>query len=98
MHVISRKAIRDFLASHPGSGDAADALDRWYRIALRAEWASFADVKTDFGTADRVGDYTIFDIGGNKYRLVAEIFHGDQVLLVRGIFTHKEYDNIDFAS
>ncbi len=92
MHVISRKRIREFGADHP---DAVEPLDRWYRIAKKATWANFAEVRTDFGSADQVGDYTVLNIAGNKYRLVAEIFHNTQVLLVRGVYTHKDYDELD---
>ena len=48
-------------------------MDHWYRVAKRATWASFAEVKQSFNTADFVPPYVVFDIGGNKYRLIAEI-------------------------
>ena len=92
MHVISRRRLREFGAGHP---DAAEPLDRWYRIAKRATWANFADIRADFGTADQVGVFTVFNIAGNKFRLLAEIFHGHQVLLIRGVYTHKDYDDLD---
>jgi mRNA interferase HigB len=92
MHVISRKMLVAFGKDH---ADADEPLDRWYRIAKRATWANFAEIRADFGTADQVGHLTIFNIAGNKYRLLAEIFHRHQVLLVRGVYTHKEYDDLD---
>jgi mRNA interferase HigB len=92
VHVISRKALVAFGQDH---ADADEPLDRWYRIAKRATWANFAEIRADFGTADQVGPLTIFNIAGNKFRLVAEIFHNHQVLLVRGVYTHKEYDDLD---
>jgi mRNA interferase HigB len=71
--------------------DAFSALDRWYRVAKGAVWTSFADVKQSFNTADLVPPHVIFDIGGNKYRLIAEINFGRRVLFIRGVLTHKEY-------
>jgi mRNA interferase HigB len=67
-------------------------LDRWYRIAKRAVWASFAHVKQSFNTADLVAPHIIFDIGGNKYRLVTEIDFWKKVLFIRHVMTHKEYE------
>ena len=89
MHVVSRKAIRLFAESHP---DARVPLDRWYRVARRADWRSFADVKLSFNTADFVASRVVFDIGGNKVRLVAEINFRKKVLFIRDILTHKEYE------
>jgi mRNA interferase HigB len=88
MHVVSHKAIRIFCEEHP---DNRSAMDRWYRVAKRATWASFAEVRQSFNTADFVAPYVVFDIGGNKYRLIAEINFNRNVLFIRGIMTHKEY-------
>jgi mRNA interferase HigB len=88
MHVVSQKAIRIFCEEHP---HARNAMDHWYRVAKRATWASFAEVKLSFNTADFVTPYVVFDIGGNKYRLIAEINFSRMVLFIRGIMTHKDY-------
>ena len=88
MHVVSHKAIRLFCEHCP---DAESAMDHWYRVAKRATWASFAEVKQSFNAADFVAPYVVFDIGGNKYRLVAEINFSRSVLFIRGIMAHKEY-------
>lgn len=93
MHVISRRRLLKFGADH---ADSVEPLDRWYRIAKRATWANFAELRADFGSADQVGIRTIFNIGGNKYRLVTIIFFEDQVLLVRGVYTHQDYDTLKF--
>jgi mRNA interferase HigB len=66
-------------------------MGRWYRVAKGATWGSFADVKQSFNAADFVAPYVVFDIGGNKYRLIAEIVFSRSVLFIRGIMTHKEY-------
>ena len=88
MHVVSHKAIRTFSDEHP---DAGNALDHWYRVAKRATWSSFIEVKQSFNTVDFVTPFAVFDIGGNKYRLVAEMNFSRNVLFIRRIMTHKEY-------
>jgi len=88
MNVISHKAIRTFCEKHR---DARSPLDHWYRAAKRATWINFAEVRQTFNTADFVAPYVVFDIGGNKYRLIAEIGFSPKVLFIRGIMTHKEY-------
>ena len=89
MNVVSHKAIRIFCEKHRG---ASSPLDHWYRAAKRATWENFAEVKQTFQTADFVAPYVVFDVGGNKYRLIAEIGFGRRVLFIRGIMTHKEYE------
>lgn len=89
MFVVSHRAIRLFCDRYP---DAETPLDRWYRVAKRAEWTSFADGKQSFSTADWVAPHIIFDFGGHKFRLVAEINFRKGVLFIRDIMTHKEYE------
>jgi mRNA interferase HigB len=88
MHVVSHKSIRIFCDEHP---HARNAMERWYRVAKRATWSSFAEVKRSFNTADFVAPHIVFDIGGNKYRLIAEMNFRRRVLFIRGIMTHQEY-------
>jgi mRNA interferase HigB len=71
-------------------------LDTWYRIALRADWRNFAEVKTDFPSADLVGKYIIFNVGGNKYRLAVKIEFLKQTIYIKNVLTHKQYDKISF--
>ena len=89
MRVVSYKAIRRFCEGRP---EAKDPLDRWYRIAKRAVWASFAHLKQTFNTAGLVAPYIVFDIGGNKYRFVAAINFRKKVLLIRRVMIHKDYE------
>lgn len=89
MRVISNKALVDFAASHPES-DAP--LQAWRRIIETGSFRGFADLRLAFNTVDKVGDYHVFDIGGNKFRLVAAIHFNRQMTFVRHVFTHKEYD------
>ena len=88
MHVVSYKAIRLFCNEY---SDARSALDYWYRVAKRANWTSLMEVRHSFNSADFVSPFVVFNIGGNKYRLLAEINFSRRVLFIRRIMTHKEY-------
>jgi mRNA interferase HigB len=89
MHIVSYKAIRLFSQKHV---NAQAALDRWFKIARKATWANFADVRTCFNTADFVSPYVVFDTGGNKYRLIAKINYRARVLFIHAVMSHKEYE------
>ena len=94
MRVISLKRLRSFWARHP---DAEEPLRLWYRVARGAEWRSLQDVRRTYPHADGVrvpgnGTLTVFNIGGNKYRLVARIRYDYGLINVRCVLTHAEYD------
>ena len=89
MRVISNKALTDFSEIHPA---ADEPLQAWRKIVESRLFASFADIKTVFNATDKVGYYYVFDIGGNKYRIVTAIHFNHQKLYIRQVFTHKEYD------
>lgn len=89
MRVISNKALTDFAAIHPAAGEP---LQVWRKILESRTYANFADIKTTFNATDKVGMFYVFDIGGNKYRIVSAIHFDQQKLFVRHVFTHKEYD------
>lgn len=89
MHVISRKKLRQFWEEHP---DAEGPLRAWFKIAREAEWETFTDVRAVFPHADQVERFTVFNIGGNKYRLIAVIHYNRGKVYVRHVLTHKEYD------
>ena len=89
MHVISRKAIRDYCKVHP---IATESLDYWFRIVKKADWTNFAELRKTFSNADMVGKCIVFNIGGNNYRLISKIYFKDQVCLIRNILSHAEYD------
>jgi len=88
VRVISRKALLEFSRKHP---NAAQPLDNWYRRALKAQWKNLADVKLDYPHADSVGDCTVFNIAGNKYRLITRIKYEYRVVYIRFVLTHAEY-------
>ncbi len=89
MHVISRKKLREFCRTH---GDCDEALDDWYKIASKAEWGNLIEVQTAFPQAEAVGNFTVFNIKGNKYRLIVSINYEKQVIYVKYILTHAQYD------
>jgi len=77
-------------------GDAREPILAWYRETLAADWRSPAEVKQHFGTASILRDgRVVFNIAGNRYRLVVWINYGYRVVYVRFIGTHAEYDRID---
>jgi len=88
MHIISKKKLREFWDQHPR---AKSALECWFQVVRRANWDSFADVRNTFNTADRVCRFVVFDIAGNKYRLIAAIHFNRGKLFVRQVLTHAEY-------
>jgi len=89
LHVISKKKLREFWERHP---DSQTPLDNWYRAATKAAWQSMAEVKDVFPHADAAYDCTVFNIGGNKYRLIVAIRYDRQVIYVKHVLTHKDYD------
>ena len=72
--------------------DAESPLKAWFRIASRAEWSSVPDVRRDFPGVDYVAPYMVFNIGGNKYRLIAKIEYALGKVYIFRVFTHAEYD------
>ena len=95
MRVIALSALRAFFGK-PAYADAREPVLAWYRHTARAAWKSPPDVKRDFGTASILQDgRAVFNLGGNKYRLVVWINYPYQVVYVRFIGTHRQYDKID---
>ena len=64
----------------------------WHNHAKQAEWKNFAEVRADYNSADYSRHLTIFDIGGNKYRLIVAIHYNTGMIFIRHVFTHAEYD------
>lgn len=89
MRVISRAALRDFWRQHP---DAERALRGWEKRVKYADWKGFADTRADFPASDRVGKFVVFNVGGNKYRLICSIHFNRGRLYIRNVLTHEEYD------
>ena len=89
VRVISRKALTKFAAKHR---DAKEPLDNWYRRTRRANWQNLAEVREDYPQADLVGTCVVFNLAGNKYRLISRIFFRSKRVYIRFVMTHKEYD------
>lgn len=89
MRIISKRPLREFWSFHP---ESKEPLKSWYHKALHASAANFAELRQTFNSADYVDGFTIFDVGGNSYRLVAVIHYNTQRIYVRNVMTHAEYD------
>lgn len=88
MRVISKKPLRAFWDRHP---ESKPAIEDWFRKASQLKAPSFPSLCQTFGSADYVDGFTIFDVGGNRYRIVAAIHYDKQRLYVRQVMTHAEY-------
>ena len=89
MHVITRRRLLEFSEKYSASGEP---LDRWYRIVKHTDFESFVDLRKTFPQADQVGRLIVFDIGGNKYRLITYIVYARKRIFIRNVLTHHEYD------
>ena len=89
MHVITRKRLNEFALKYP---DAESALEHWYRIVKSERFGNFTELRKFFPSADQVSNKTVFNIGGNKYRLIAAIHYNRRRIYIRAILTHREYD------
>jgi mRNA interferase HigB len=95
MVIISKGILRAFGETHH---DAIDALNDWYAKSKDADWGSLAELKSTFNSVDYVGnDRYVFNIRGNKFRLVAMIFFDIRTVYIRFVGTHREYDKIDVS-
>ena len=94
LRVISRRALVDFWTVHPA---ARAPLLAWFRTLERTQFADFNAIKRTYRAADYVAPFTIFDVGGNRYRIVAVIHYNRSRVYVRHVFTHAEYDRWSVA-
>ena len=88
MHVISKKALAVFWQRHR---EAEKPLRTWYSIAKKTRFENFAHLKKSFGAVDKVKDHTVFDIGGNKWRVIAIVHYATGKIYIRAVLTHDEY-------
>jgi mRNA interferase HigB len=89
MHVIAKPALIYFWTKHP---DAKSSLMAWFKIIQANDFASYAELKKTFANADHVKGLTVFNIAGNKYRLIAAIHYNRRKVYIRHVLTHAEYD------
>jgi len=93
MHIITRSRLVVFWEKHP---NAKTSLLLWYKLTITASWKNFVKVHEVFSSADQVGNLTVFNIGGNKYRLITLIDYTYQKVFIRDVLTHAEYDQNDW--
>lgn len=93
MKVIALKTLKEFWENHT---DAKGALQTWYRTVKKEKWTCFNDIKKRFGTADVIpGNRAVFNIKGTTYRIIVKIHYNTQIVYIRFVGTHAEYDKID---
>lgn len=93
MHVITKSALVEFWEKHP---DAESPLQAWYRTMISEVFIDFNDLRATFASADYVGGLTVFNVGGNKYRLITAIHYNRHKVYIRAVLTHSEYDRGDW--
>lgn len=89
MHIISKTRLQEFGAKH---ADAQRPLLTWFKFVKKNVYSNHDELKKTFPTADKVGKYTVFDIGGNKYRLITTIHYNRKKVFIRNVLTHADYD------
>jgi mRNA interferase HigB len=89
MHLISIRYLRDAAAKYP---DVDTQIEDWYGTLKRANWDSLEDVRLIYASAEAVGNFTVFNIKGNNYRLIVGIDYEDRTVYFKYFLTHAEYD------
>jgi len=89
MHIITRKRLNEFVTKFPS---VKSSIQHWYELMKKIKFNSFYQLRQTFPDADRVGKLTVFNIGGNKVRLIAAIHYNRQKIYIRAVLTHKEYN------
>ena len=99
MRVIAKRTLREFWESSPKYADSQTSIEAWHAEALKATWQSPQELKAQFGHASILKNgRAVFNIAGNKYRLVVAIDYRRQAMFVKFIGTHQQYDAIDAES
>jgi mRNA interferase HigB len=89
MHIVSLKTLRTFWEKYP---DSLIPLSRWYKIVERSNFDSFVELRATFPSADLVGDLVVFNIGGDRYRLITSVHFNRGKVYIRYVLTHREYE------
>ncbi len=95
MRIISRRALREAAKEH---SDLEQPLDDWYKIAGSAKWRNLTEVRSVYPSADVVGNLTVFNIKGKKYRLIVGIDYQRQSIYIKRVLTHAEYDKEEWKN
>src|SRR5262249_3071496 len=97
LRIISRARLREFWESWKADRELAQRdLSTWHKLARRADWANFGQLKQTFGSADQIGNCVVFDVGNNRFRLIGRVFYSKgrrpgRVYVLR-VMDHREYD------
>jgi mRNA interferase HigB len=89
MHIITRVRLKEFWEKHP---NAEISLRLWYKLTSLAQWQNFVELRQVFPSADQVENLTVFNIGGNNYRLITLVDYEYKKVFIRHVLTHAEYD------
>jgi mRNA interferase HigB len=89
MHVISYKCLREFGKKH---SDCRGVLDDWFKVAIRTNWSNLIEFQSVFPKTEAVGKFTVFNIKGNRYRLIVSIDYEGQLIYIKYVLTHADYD------
>ncbi|NJM12946.1 MAG: type II toxin-antitoxin system HigB family toxin [Synechococcaceae cyanobacterium SM1_2_3] len=89
MHIITRKRLNEFAEKYP---ETKTALVHWYELVKQNDFGSFSELRLIFPGADQINKLTVFNIGGNKVRLVAAIHYNRKNIYIRSVLTHSDYD------
>ena len=89
MHIITRKVLNEFAQKFQ---EAKEPLDAWYKIMSKSAFQNLMEIRSVFPTADDVQGLCVFNIGGNKFRLIAKIEYRWQKVFIKNVMTHEEYD------
>jgi mRNA interferase HigB len=96
MVIISKAIIREFIVQR---ADAEDAFENWYDSTSKADWKNFNEMRKSFNSVDAVGnDRYVFNVHGNKYRLIALIIFKVRTVFILFVGTHQEYDKVDAST
>lgn len=89
MHIISRKVLVDFWLKHPS---AKNPMEAWHKAAEQALWGTFSDIRNTFNSADKAGEFLVFDVGAG-FRIIAVIHFNRSKVYLRHVFNHAEQDD-----
>jgi len=95
MRIISKKALKDFY-ENPSYYDSKSALEAWHKEVLKLDWNNPNEIKTMYRSASVIGDEkVVFNIAGNKYRLIVKINYHAKIVFIKFVGTHKQYDKVN---
>lgn len=98
MRIISKSRLRDFWQSRKIDGKIAERdFSAWHKLAEKVTWRNFAELKQSFGSADQVGNCVVFDVGNNRFRLIARVMYDKGIVYLLKAMDHAEYDKDTWA-